>query len=250
MKRPFLAWAWMVVGMFVPGLHGAHAAVVFTAAQTITSINEVSTEGTTVFAANIGSTANPTVNGVAFSGIIPSGSTLTLPGGYGTISASSPAHNIEHNAGAFTSGNNPYAALDSQYKSLLQSSMWYVNTTGNKTFTFNLQNLVVTRTYFVQLWVNDPRSTGIGRFTTLQGINSVTLNHNSNGAVGSPGEFTTATFTANATTMSFTATGGGNGQPQFNAFQLRDITPLPEPGTALMFGFGTALLFYIRRRRL
>jgi len=235
--------------LLAASIQEARATLIFSAPTTITNVSEVATNGTTAFAVNFASTENPVVNGITFNGVTPSGSTLTLPGGYGSISASSPAHTIDHNATAFTSGSNPYNALPAAYKSLLQSSIWYPNTPGDKTFTINLQNLSIDRVYLVQLWVNDPRSSGVGRITSVQGNNSITLDHNSTGAVGSPGEFTIGTFTATATNMSFTATGGGNGQPQFNAMQLRDLGVIPEPGVIGLLGLGAGILATVAKRK-
>jgi hypothetical protein len=244
MKHASFTRVWILAGMLAAGLHGAHAAVVFTGPHLITGASDVVTQGTTVFAANLGvGNLHPTVNGIAFTGVEPTGTTVTLPGGYGTIVSGAT---IQNTASAYGSASNPFASMDAAYKGLLQSGVYQPNVVP-RTFTITLQNLKVGSDYLIQLWVNDARGGYSWRSTTFNGENSVSLAHGSSGTAGSPGYYAIGTFKADATTLVFTATSSNNGAPQINGFQLRDVT-VPEPGTALMFGFGTALLFYIRRR--
>jgi hypothetical protein len=73
---------------------------------------------------------------------------------------------------------------------------------------------MIGKTYLVQVWVNDSRATNLGQtndllYTTLSdGIASVNLHHNTNGAAGGIGQYVIVMFKATATAKNFTITGG------------------------------------------
>ena len=64
---------------------------------------------------------------------------------------------------------------------------------------------------------------------------------------GFGGTFITGTFTADSSLETITIDGSVDEQ-QINAFQLRNVTPTPEPASGLLFGIGIAALA-VRHRR-
>src|SRR5262249_36784056 len=105
------------------------------------------------------------------------------------------------------------------------------NGTAGTIATATLNNLLVGHKYVVQLWVGDPRSgTTTNRVVDVSSSGTaVRLYFNSTMASGGVGQFTYATFTADATTQdipldSSAVTSPWAGIPQINAIQLRDIT--------------------------
>jgi len=83
--------------------------------------------------------------------------------------------------------------------------------------------------------------------------NSPTLDYE--GSDSTDGQWVTGTFVADATmteTLDLSASNSnqtlypGDGSPQVNLLQLRDITPVPEPASFALVGLGALAL---RRRR-
>ena len=78
--------------------------------------------------------------------------------------------------------------------------------------TITLKNLTTGSQYAVQVWLNDSRIYGQGRAGTVTGGsgNTVTLDYNStdtSNANGGVGQYSIGTFTADATSQTFTITG-------------------------------------------
>lgn len=183
---------------------------------TIVGPSDVLTNGTLNYAYN-GSGSSATVNGVTFTGVNSStawGSGVTLASGWGAISS-----------GAFSGGSSaPWSGLPTSYQTLLQGGAW--NYGGAATVTLN--NLSVGHLYSVQFWVNDSRSGATtNRTETLIDAygNPVTLAYNSTHAQGGVGQFSVGTFTASATSETFTLNNASSAQ--MNAIQVRDVDVPP-----------------------
>ena len=184
------------------------APITFGPATSIAGDTDVSTAGKLVYAYDLsGTTAN--VNGVVFMGANSTtalGSDIALSG---------------FDGGNFTGYGAGITNLPANYTNVLTGGD-YAN--GATVVTVTLKNLTVGRAYAVQLWVDDSRSFGfgIGRTITVTSIatnaNNVILDYD----IGGLGQYAVGTFTASATTQSFTLF--GNASTQLNAIQLRDIT--------------------------
>lgn len=162
-----------------------------------------------------------TVNGVSFNATTVNNGAV---GPYLTLTSFTG-----NNATAFTTNAAPFNTLSGSYSNLVRGSVF--NSTAGSTATATLNNLIPGHTYFVELWVGDPRS-GTTTNRVVNVISSgatVSLYFNSTLAAGGVGQYTYGTFVADATTQDLTFDGSAvaspwTGIPQLNAFQLRDIT--------------------------
>jgi hypothetical protein len=247
-------------------------AITWGSATTIAGDTDVSTSGTLLYAYNVGwngTTGGPggtpgtgvaaaTVNGVTFSA-------FGLPGGYtnyestvtvGSVTMTeSPGDLWSSNILANGSGpSSSYSALSSSYQSLLASGG---GATDPATITVTLGGLTVGQQYQLQIWSNNsgngngPFGIGTPIANTLVS-SAVTLDANTTNTSGGVGQYVLGTFTAATTSMNFTLAGSGGGaaSPMINAFQVRDITPIPGPGgLALALGLGAVGSGGRRRRR-
>ena len=94
-----------------------------------------------------------------------------------------------------------------------------------------MSGLASGQTYQFEWWSNVSNSFGGNNLTTATATNSVTLNVGN--VSGSLGQFAIGTFVADATnTQSISFTGGPTG-PSINGFELRALSAVPEPGSAL-----------------
>lgn len=129
----------------------------------------------------------------------------------------------------------PTGSLSSDYQAVLSGGDWVDD--GSATVT--LSKLIAGHTYAVQIWVNDSRAAS-NRFETVTSrSNGVKLEHNSTDTVGGVGQYTIATFTADATTSTFTLK--GNASSQLNAIQLRDVTGYSPVTTGVIFDPATTI---------
>ncbi len=87
--------------------------------------------------------------------------------------------------------------------------------------------MTVNEAYAVQIWVNDPRSAGVGRYETVSNTvasaSTAQLLYNSLSAVGSAGQYVIGTFVADATTNRFTLLPSASGSVQLSAISVRDL---------------------------
>lgn len=182
--------------------------------------SDVSTNGTFLEAFNAQASdatlANPTVNGVTFTG-----TSALLTGGFGQSGA---------DLSADTNGG------DAAYDALLTDAD---NGGGGNLLTINIGGdlLSVGTDYEVQVWFIDDRPTFDGRvmlFGDGNG-NSVLLND----------EFSIGTFTADGASQTLSMDAQGFGNAHITAYQLRTI---PEPSSALLLGVGILTLATRRRR--
>jgi len=162
-----------------------------------------------------------TVNTVAFA----AGLNNTINNANIQVSGFSGADPATFNGG--TSGT--WNTLSAGYKSILTGAAYG----GTGAATITLKNLAVGGNYLVQIWINDSRIDG-GRtaVVTSSGGNSVTLDYNDTNIKGGVGQFAIGTFTADATTQTFTITGSASSQ--LNAIQLR------EEGDSLVWDAGAS----------
>ena len=197
---------------------------------TISSDLDISNVGTEIGAFNFGTSASPTINGVAFAGITPGAP-------YG------------NNAFAFGSSSAPFSSLSADYQTLLQSGSFRPDTAP-----FGFTDLTIGQEYQFQIWVNDSRALAANRTLTLTGgANSITLSQNTTGTDGGLGQFAIGTFVADATNQDISAAGtleDGTtpGGTLINGYRFSAV---PEPQTYLMLGI-TGLfmgIVVIRRRK-
>ena len=129
----------------------AHAGfITFGDAANITDDNDVSTNGTSVFAFSLGNAgATDVVNEVTFIGLnaTDSNSNLTFDG------LASPSATAFRNGAA----GSAFSTLSANYQDVLGSGNFRG---GNGSQTITLGNLEVGQGYEVQFWVNDARSRG------------------------------------------------------------------------------------------
>jgi hypothetical protein len=216
-------------------LAGFSASINWLTPATISLDADVSTSGTLVSAYNMGGTA-VTLNGVTFAD-----GTFTGPSGsltFGSMAVGNDSY-YPYNAG---SALPAFTALSADYQQLIQTSMYQ----GYGAVDLTLSGLTSGNDYQVQFWIN---RSDIGASAT-----KFIAGNTSGNVVASPGvgQFVIGNFTADAATQLIVADQSpGNYYLFMSAYQLRDITLVPEPTSVAMFGLGgaAALLFKLRRRK-
>jgi hypothetical protein len=226
-------------------------------AHSITGDSDVSTAGTLVNAFNLGAdgVTFTTVNGVTFTA-------FTFPG-FGSFSTTvaSGNYSFTEDSGVLNSYNNlgtvagDYSLLSPSYRTLLSGG-------GSATFLDTLQltisGLTAGQTYQFQWWNNNSSLTtssgdGYQLNTVATAGSPVSLDANVGNVSGGLGQFAIGTFTADGPTalINFNGNVADPSDPMLNAFQLRDITGVPEPATWTLLGLGVlALVFKWRAARL
>lgn len=229
----------------------------------------ISTNGTSLIAINGGGDAvtTQTVNGVTFTA-----ATFTTTGAGITGGGVTMTGNFSAGAGPTTFGDGEFSGNAPLYN-LINSAVYGG---GGDSTTVSFSGLTVGNTYEMQIMANDARggtNAGIRDVAWQMGLTdgadattiaaTVDLTNRPFNDSSSPdvaGDYIIGTFTADAGTQTFNmvATRSGftigdaltnpNGnQVQFNGFQLRDISPVPEPSSALLALVGLA--FGLRRQR-
>jgi autotransporter-associated beta strand protein len=186
------------------------ASVTWNTPVTITGDTDVSTTGALVYAYCWSGTST-TVNGVSFTG-----TTSTSSGG-----ANVALTGIGNNTTSFNGSGS--ASFSTSYQNMLTGADW--NGSASASIIFN--NLTVGHIYVAQFWVGDWRSYNTSRNETIKGSLSDNITPTLNYQVGASGSgsFVIGTFTASATTQTFTLTPSGSSPSvQINALQLRDFT--------------------------
>jgi len=190
--------------------------LVWNTPTTISNTNDVSTNGTLLYAYN-NSGGSLSVNGVTFAGVngyTSWGTGVTFGAGWSATTTS-----------AYVGGSSPpWSILPPSYQTILQGGVYGGSASG----TVTLNNLVVGHQYAVQVWVNDSRSgstTNRTEILTDAYGNIVTIAYNNTYAGGGVGQFAIGTFTATSTNQSFAMQ--GNASTQLNAIQVRDVTIFP-----------------------
>lgn len=219
----------------------AQTTITWEAAHDITGDTDVVTTGTLVDAFNLGSSEVPatTVNGVTFSSFeFPHGSSVTL-GNY---------HFVE-DLGVLVATNNwgygsgEFASLSASYQSLLSSA---AGASVPLTLTLTISGLETGAQYMFQWW-NNRSQVGYSFVTSATAGNELSLESNTGDSAGTLGQFGIGYFTANGATMDI-AFNGAETELLFNAFQLRNVSAVPEPASAVA-GFGVLALGTVMARR-
>jgi PEP-CTERM motif len=232
-----------VIGTTVLATTGAtHAALITWGAPTnISGDSDVSTAGALVGAFNMGNTgvASTTVNGVTFAPFALTGP----PGSIGNFSFTGTTFGGNNALGAVA---GPFTALTAPYQSLLSSAV-ITGVTGLGNITLTMNGLVVGSTYDFQWWSSTSQAFP-GFETTLASSpgSNVSLDKNVGDATGNLGQWVLGTFTADSASQAITFT--SNNRPVLNGFQLRQLSSVPEPGTALA-GVSLLGLCGMQRRR-
>jgi predicted secreted protein len=179
---------------------------------TISGTTDIDTVGTLFQASNFAGSAT-TVNGVLFDA-------FNVADGNGTVG------NIGITGGqnitTFGEGGpaTAYGSLPSEYQELLKTGIIFGATV-------TIQNLTIGVDYLIQFMANDSRLATASQDRTVSlNTNQVTLDINSTNAEGGVGQWVRGTFTADATTQSFTVDGSSHAYS--NAMQVRTIA-VPEP---------------------
>ena len=153
---------------------------------------------------------------------------VTPPGSNGTYST--PSGDIALTfTNSFSYGN--FNSASSDYNSL-------VNENGNGGGTATLSGLIPNATYQVEVW---SATHDYGTTTTLD--NTVLLD-------GGTGQYVLGTFIATGSTQSFVYTGSDGSR--ISAVQLRELSPVAEPSTAMLATLGAVGLCAVgcwRRRK-
>lgn len=223
------------------GINAAHAGKITWSGQSlITGDGDVSTQGSLVYAYSLGDNITPVVNSVSFAPAVSNNGSPNYD--------YSDSNVLLHNYIQFIGFGAPSTVTPgSQYASLLNSAGYAPNAGNDMVFTLNV---TPGQSYLLQLWANDARGDHVGSIETATdssggAAGGITIAEPY--ATGFGGTFITGTFTADSSSEIVTIDGTVDEQ-QINAFQLRNITPTPEPASSLLFGIGVAGLA-IRRRR-
>lgn len=202
------------------------AEIIWESPQDIRDDSDVSAAGTLVYAFNLGlaAGANTSINGVTFAS--------TNAAVTGQLTANAPGFGWGYTQ--FGAASGAFASLSSGYQTILQSAQYYNNgSVGNAAvLSYNLEGLVVGQEYQIQVWSNDSRgysgSIKGGSIYASSGGGSVTLEFSTTNEVGGLGQYAVGTFTADATTQTFSLTAfdttSGNYNTQINALQLRAVS--------------------------
>jgi hypothetical protein len=205
----------------------------------ITGDSDVSTQGSLVYAYSLGDNMTPVVNGVSFAPAVSNNGSPNYD--------YSDSNVLLHNYIQFIGFGAPSTvASGSQYASLLNSAGYAPNAGNDMVFTLNV---TPGQSYLLQLWANDARGAHVGSIETatdLSGGAAGGLTIAEAYTTGFGGTFISGTFTADSSSEIVTIDGSVDEQ-QINAFQLRNITPTPEPASGLLFAIGLAGLA-VRRR--
>jgi hypothetical protein len=237
-----------VVGLIIAvSLANAQAVICWTGYD-IVGDSDISTQGTTVFAARIGGPAVSTiqVNGVSFTGFeFPGGNSNTATLGNVTFTESEPVTYLDYRSN-LGSTEAPFANLSPAYQTLLSSAG--SQNVGVATITLHFAGLVVGHDYVFQWWVNQSSEGSTYRTVGSDGAGHTLQLNSDHGFVGSTGHYGIGTFTATALFQDIMFE-GNDSRPLLNAFQLRDVSAIPEPSTYAGFAAAVAFGFAVARRR-
>jgi hypothetical protein len=206
----------------------AVAAIAYSAPQQISGDTNVSTTGTLDRAYTFGGTAT-TVNGVAFS-VFPNSSADTA------TFASHPGN--PYGGGA----SNPYGSLSSSYQTLLSGGYYTDGTANATTASITLNNLISSRNYQIELFVDDSR--GGASAARTESIDGQTVAYDVGDTAGGLGQYLVGTFAASGTSQTINFADLGAADVQINALELRAA---PEPASLAFFAAGALGLLACRR---
>ena len=255
----------MVLGISL----NAKADITWSGGVTLSGSSDVNTTGVLGAAYNAtnltgggGVGDSQTVNGVTFTAAETGTAVAGVTGESITFNAGG------NNQGAF--GNGGFTGDDAALGALVGGGSFNITTV-------TLGGLTVGDDYLIQTFTQDGRSSrDAGQSAYSNGTDGLTdataVDLDSitelNSLVGDPvvriGSFTTGTFTADATSLTFSVFGDGNGstttdgaagfatgnsQASINAIQLRNVTAVPEPSSLAVIGMMAMGLISRRRRK-
>jgi hypothetical protein len=209
------------------GVTGQAATITWGAATTIATTNDAYLGGTTKYAYVW------TTSGQSFDNGEVSFTPTTTTNGTTADGNLTVAGFTSRGATTFSSFSTPFLNLQANYKNDLSGAAFE---TAGAICTLTLNNLSVGTNYALQVWIGDPRGSAgnTNRYATIaSGANSVDLLYNTTEVAGGLGQYVVGTFTADATSQSFTIQGKvisgqtGTANSQINCFQLRDLSPVP-----------------------
>ncbi len=183
---------------------------------------EISTKGTSIEAWNLVNTdAREATDTTTINGVVFTATNLFDTGYYG-----------DNTFGVSTGDAN----LDLLY---LQANYNYDSTSP-----ITLTGLTIGNEYELQSFFG--AALGTSNFLMNVG-DSITIQKTSSGTVEN-GAWIIGTFTADATTQNFHSSSGSNVSNFMSGYQLRDISPVPEPSSAVLIGLG-GLALILRRSK-
>jgi PEP-CTERM motif-containing protein len=236
--------ALVVLGLLAGATTASAAKITWSSPSLISGPSDVSTQGTVAYAYSLGNNVVPQVNGVFFTAAVSNNGTPDYD--------YTDSNVLLHNYIQYTGFSAPSTVSDTQYQNLLTSAGYAPGPTNQMVFTLNVTS---GQTYLLEVWANDARGSNFAATESVTdpsgGLGSLTISQNY--ASGYGGSFITGTFLADASTQQLTFTWSGppngtNQTSQVNAFQLRNITPTPEPASTLALGIGAFGLLARRRR--
>jgi fibronectin type 3 domain-containing protein len=175
---------------------------------------DVSTSGNLLYAYAWGN-INATVNGVAFTGTAATS---------GNIPSSNPDITLTTTWVYYHNNSGPTSGLTAAYRTMLAGDIdQYSYNAGPQTITLN--KLTVGHTYLIQAWISsasDGWNNSAQQLTVTNANGNTVTCYGFGNPVNSLGQYTTGTFTANATTQTFAIKGINYGYPRINAMQVRD----------------------------
>src|SRR5438270_7867015 len=145
------------------------------------------------------------------------------------------------------SASPPFSNLSASYQSLLSSA---ISSDDNNTLTLTISGLTVGHQYEFEFFLNGSNSAGTDNLrTTASAPNPVSLDDNTSNAIGGTGQYVIGTFNCGSVNEIISFTGTDSTQaPTVNAFQLRDLTVVPEPSTIALLGLGAGIAALRRRK--
>jgi hypothetical protein len=241
MKKTILCLS--LISLLALNTYAQSSQITWSSAQYISGDSDISTMG------SLFGTWSPYLENTGGSGITANGVTF--------VANDLPDFSVASYFTATYTGFGSPGTSDSNYNTLLEGAQFSDNGTGG---TFSFGGLTAGNTYQVELWVEDTRNIGNRRWENLYENNygdsgtSSALTFPGDGSSPDLGQYDIGTFVANSTgteTINFETwcSVSGNQCAQVNLFQVRDLTPVPEPTTlALLAGGGAMMLFRFRRR--
>ena len=224
------------------------ATITWDAAQNITGAADVNTSGTLIGAYSVsrlqGSNNQPnaTVNGVPFRSMTMSTSSAAVPG-FALSTTATFSTNL-----AAAGQQTPYGSLPAEYQAILQNTVetfipFPEGQFPGGTATLLISGLVAGAIYGFQWWADVSYQAFTGLSSATAG-NSVQLRRNTTAAIGGVGQYAIGRFTADGSTQTILL--GGPPNALFNAFQLRQLSAVPdEGGTQILLTCSLALIFSV-----